>query len=156
MAEALDASYWLTGPAEEDYADDLARILETAQCPVYRAGPGVDDMHLAYAAADAVVFPSTWEGFGLPVIEAAFARRPIAVGAYPVATELWQAGLRWFPADDPQPLRAWLAAPDHDVLARNYAVAAWHFSIEAVVEQLAALVRSPSQEPAHAVSGARV
>jgi glycosyltransferase involved in cell wall biosynthesis len=78
------------------------------------------------------VFPSTWEGFGLPLIESALYRKPVAVGRFPTLDELAAFGFRWFPADDPAPLRAWLERPDRELLERNYAVAHRHFSLEAL------------------------
>ncbi len=89
------------------------------------------DRAAAYSAADAVLFPSSWEGFGMPPIEAAIARRPVVVGPYPVADELRAMGFRWLPADDPGPLRRALAAPASmaDDLGHNHALARAHFSL---------------------------
>ena len=118
MAERLDGVYWLTGPAEEGYGDELERILAGARCPVihrtvHRSGPGpgptVADL---YAAADLVVFPSTWEGFGNPPVEAAIHRRPAVVGHYPVAEELRAIGFAWYGPEDVGRLTRVLADPD--------------------------------------------
>ncbi|HKR49860.1 MAG TPA: hypothetical protein VJT72_09825, partial [Pseudonocardiaceae bacterium] len=71
LAQAVDAVYWLTGPAEDGYGPQLADLLARARCPIRRGLPRGLRMADAYAAADAVVLPSTWEGFGLPLIESA-------------------------------------------------------------------------------------
>jgi glycosyltransferase involved in cell wall biosynthesis len=136
LAEALDAVYWLTGPAEEGYGHQLADLLARARCPVRRGLPGGLGMADAYAAADAVVLPSTWEGFGMPLIESALARRPLAVHGYPVAVEVAQLGFGWFPVDDPAPLAAWLAHPDSALLARNRELAVRHFGPDALATRL--------------------
>ena len=94
----------------------------------------------AYAACDAVVLPSSWEGFGLPLIEAGLHRRPIAVGAFPVARELATFGFRWFDADDSAPLSAFLADPDPELLDRNEVVARTHFGIDALARRLEMLL----------------
>jgi mannosylglucosylglycerate synthase len=136
LAQAVDAVYWLTGPAEEGYGPQLADLLSTAGCPVRRGLPRGLRMADAYAAADAVVLPSTWEGFGLPLIESALAQRPLAVSDYPVAREVARLGFAWFPVDDPAPLAAWFADPDPALLARNRALAKQHFGLEALAGRL--------------------
>jgi glycosyltransferase involved in cell wall biosynthesis len=131
LAEGVGATYWLTGPAEEGYGETLAAVLAAARCPVvHRAAPtSVAD---AYAAADAVAYPSRWEGFGNPLVEAALARRPLAVRPYPVAVELAGLGFEWFPAGDPRALARFLDSPDEGVLDRNRAVAERHFGLDTV------------------------
>jgi glycosyltransferase involved in cell wall biosynthesis len=130
LAEALGATYWLTGPAEEGYGPTLAAVLAAARCPtLHRRAASMAD---AYAACDAVALPSTWEGFGLPLLEAAVHRRPVAVGRYPAAAELAALGLRWFDPDDAEPLRAFLAAPDERLHDHNAAVVGRHLSLAQV------------------------
>jgi mannosylglucosylglycerate synthase len=142
MAEALGADYWLTGPSEDGYGPELERLLAATTCRAHRRVPAGLTMDDAYAACDAVVFPSTWEGFGAPLIEASLHRRPLAVGDYPVAAELARFGFRWFPAADPTPLKAFLDQPDLDLLEANHGTARRHFSMEALTAQLAALLRA--------------
>ena len=118
--------YWLTGPAEDGYERELGQAMATTTLRVVhgRAGCTVD----AYAAADVVAFPSTWEGFGNPVIESVVARRPLAVHWYPVLDEIL-AGVRVFSVDDAGELAAWLRAPDHSLLEANRELARREFSL---------------------------
>ncbi|GAA3052266.1 hypothetical protein GCM10010464_15920 [Pseudonocardia yunnanensis] len=140
LAESLGGTFWLTGPAEDGFADELARLLRRARIPVRRGLPPGADMAAAYAACDAVVLPSSWEGFGLPLIESALHRKPLAVGDFPVAEELAAFGFRWFRAADPEPLRAWLADPDLSLLDHNEAVASKHFGLDALSTRLELLL----------------
>jgi glycosyltransferase involved in cell wall biosynthesis len=139
LTAALGGTYWLLGPAEEGYDATLAQLLASARCPViHRPSPG--SIADAYAAADVVAFPSTWEGFGNPPIEAALHRRPAAVGRYPVADELRAFGFEWFDPDAPDALDAFLRAPDRAVLDHNEALARQSFSQARVVDELRALL----------------
>jgi glycosyltransferase involved in cell wall biosynthesis len=141
LAEQLGATYWLTGPAEEGYGPTLAEVLGAARCRVLHR-PAPTTMADAYAAADAVAFPSRWEGFGNPLVESALHRRPLAVRRYPVAAELAALGFEWFPADDPGPLAAFLAAPDDGLLDRNRALAREHFSRARIAGEVRRLVEA--------------
>jgi glycosyltransferase involved in cell wall biosynthesis len=140
LAEELGAIFWLTGPAEDGYAPELERILSGAKCPIRRGLPGDLDLPDAYAACDVVGFPSTWEGFGNPLIEAAVHRRPLAVGHYPVISEVARFGFRWFDAGDPATLAAWLDDPDLSVLDTNERLARRHFSLASLPHRLAAVL----------------
>ena len=90
----------------------------------------------AYAAADVVVFPSSWEGFGNPVIEAIIARRPVATARYPVLDELVALGLELFPIDDVRPTLGWFREPDDGMLERNLATVHEHFDLRDLPQRL--------------------
>jgi len=119
--------YWLSGPAEDGYGSTLERILERSTVPttVGRAANAID----AYAASTAVVFPSTWEGFGNPTIESIAARRPLAVYRYPVIGEITAYGLRYFDLDDAAAMARFIREPDERVLDTNLRRARANFSI---------------------------
>jgi glycosyltransferase involved in cell wall biosynthesis len=139
LTEALGGVYWLLGPPEDGYEGVLADLLGTTGAPViHRAPPGTMDD--AYAAADLVAFPSTWEGFGNPPVEASLHRRPVAVGNYPVADELRALGFDWFAPDDVTGIRRFLRAPDRNLLDRNAAVARDNLSLDVMARRLHAVL----------------
>jgi glycosyltransferase involved in cell wall biosynthesis len=140
LAEAIGATYWLVGPAEDGYGPTLDRLLGAARTRViHRPSPG--SMPDAYAACDAVAFPSTWEGFGNPPIEAAIHRRPVAVGPYPVGAELRSLGFGWFDPERPEELDAFLDEPDAALHDRNAALARAHFGLDRLGDDLRRLLQ---------------
>jgi mannosylglucosylglycerate synthase len=123
LAERLGAIYWLLGKAEDGFGTDLERLLRQSMTGVRRGlseGATMDD---AYAACDLVVMPSTWEGFGNPVIEAVTHRKPLARYRYPVMEEIESHGFRFFDLDDLDGIEAAMADPDAEYLEKNLAIA---------------------------------
>ncbi|WP_170067900.1 glycosyltransferase family 4 protein [Lentzea guizhouensis] len=121
-----DVRYWLT--------DD-------APCPAAEQLPGVVRGRTRnpadlYAAADLVLLPSTWEGWGLPVCEAAAARKPVVAGPYPVLDEIRALGLT---VVDPADLDGLLAVTDA-VLDANLAAVRRHLDLRALPDVLTGLV----------------
>lgn len=146
LAGDLRATYWLVGPAEDGYDDELAAALAGATGRViHQPSPG--SMADAYAACDAVAFPSTWEGFGNPPIEAAIHRRPVAVGPYPVADELRALGFEWFDPSEPAVLDAFLANPDEVMHDRNASRAGAHFGLDRLRVDIARLLDAAGWGP---------
>ncbi|HWW52856.1 MAG TPA: glycosyltransferase [Acidimicrobiales bacterium] len=142
LAQAVDAVFWLIGPAEEGYDGELARLLAEPRRRGMRVIHGLEAPSVAdaYAAADLVTLPSFWEGFGNPVVESAIHRRPLAIGDYPVSRELSRYGFRWLSADDHDAARRWFADPDEVLLEHNWEVAHRWFSFDALDAALAELL----------------
>jgi glycosyltransferase involved in cell wall biosynthesis len=132
--------YWLTGPAEDGFGAELAKLVANARVPVIegRAHRPED----AYAAADVVVFPSSWEGFGNPVIEATIAGKPIAVAHYPVLDELVDLGLQVMSIDNPASIANFLQAPDSRIADANRACLRAHFDLKDLPSRLHAALAS--------------
>jgi mannosylglucosylglycerate synthase len=142
LAEALGATYWLLGPAEDGYAPELERVLGDARVRVIAGTPPNGDRLAiadAYAACDVVTMPSLWEGFGNPAVESAIYRRPLCVGPYPVADELIAFGFEWFRLSHPEFLAKWLERPDQALLQGNWDVAREHFSLTDLPDTLGLL-----------------
>ena len=143
LAEALDATYWLLGPAEDGYGPELERLVALARCPVVLgATTGGCSIADAYAACDAVALPSLWEGFGNPSVESATYRRPLAIGPYPVANELARLRLPLVRRRRPRALGR-LAGPTRTRASSHTIseVAAEHFNLADLPGRLSAVLR---------------
>jgi glycosyltransferase involved in cell wall biosynthesis len=142
LCAAVGGTYWLLGPAEDGYGPTLDQLVSQARCPVL-LGPPADGCSIAdaYAACDAVLLPSFWEGFGNPSVESATYRRALAIGPYPVATELASFGFRWFGVADPTPFARWLGERDEELLDHNHRVASTNFNLADLPARLAAVLR---------------
>lgn len=84
----------------------------------------LSDAELAayYARADAIVFPSHYEGFGIPVLNALAARRPLYVRRLPVFEELWESQHR-------NPNIHFYETTD-DLIRRLRVIASWDDAVE--------------------------
>jgi glycosyltransferase involved in cell wall biosynthesis len=109
LAASLDAVLWLLGPPEDGYDATLRQLVAKSSARVVSGRPEGLDIHDAYAACDLVVMPSTWEGFGNPVLESVTHRRPLAVYPYPVLEEIMAFGFRFFGLDDVEAIATFLA-----------------------------------------------
>ncbi|MBA2607491.1 MAG: glycosyltransferase family 4 protein [Actinobacteria bacterium] len=133
LAEQLGATFWMAGPAEEEYGPTLDALLADANVPVVRGMPDGIDIADAYEACDVVAFPSKWEGFGNPTIESAVHRKPLVVGHYPVLDELRDFGFHWYDRSD-------LLLDDYAALEHNAEIAERYFDLRDLPSRLRRVV----------------
>ena len=92
--------------------DEIAAAASALSPRIHMLGHvAATDLGALFAAAELVVFPSLYEGFGLPVLEAQRARVPVAVSTTSALPEVAGAGALLI---DPDDIDAWidvLAAP---------------------------------------------
>jgi glycosyltransferase involved in cell wall biosynthesis len=97
-----------------------------------------DDLQVAYAGARAFCFPSLWEGFGMPVLEAMAHGTPVVTSSGTSMAEFTEgAGLLVDPRDREALTGAILDAtgPRHDELAASASVRARDYSWARAAEQ---------------------
>ncbi|HSY16203.1 MAG TPA: glycosyltransferase family 1 protein [Jatrophihabitantaceae bacterium] len=89
---------------------ELSRIAELdATGRVSRIGMDDGNLPSMYAGAVAFVFPSRYEGFGLPIVEAFAAGCPVVLADTPCSVEVGGESAQFFPADDDERLAEILA-----------------------------------------------
>ena len=142
LAEQLGGIFWLLGAAEDGFADDLDRILRSAMTGVRRGLPEGATIDDAYAGSDLVVMPSTWEGFGNPVIEAVTHRKPLARYPYPVMAEIESHGFHFFDLDDLEGIEAAMSDPFAEFLDKNLVIARTNFDLSLLPGRLAPVLAS--------------
>ena len=142
LAERLGGIFWLLGQAEDGYGPSLERLINLSMTGVRRALPVGATMDDAYAGCDLVVMPSTWEGFGNPVIEAVTHRKPLARYPYPVIEEIEAHGFQFFDLEDIDGIRAAMNDPFAEFLDKNAAIAKANYDLSLLPARLAALLAS--------------
>lgn len=146
LASSLGAVLWLLGPSEDGYGPQLDQLLSNTNVKVRRGLTEGQSVHDAYAACDLVVVPSTWEGFGNPVLESVTHSRPLAVYPYPVLQEIESFGFEFFHLDDVTHIREHLRKPDQGLLERNLLIAREHFNVTMLPSRLAQLLNPDENE----------
>lgn len=91
--------YYLTGgdPGDLDYNSEAGSFLSSLRAGLITGR--TQHQAEAYAAADIVLMTSDWEGWGMPVLEAAAARKPCVAHPYPVLREIESMGVKIYPLD---------------------------------------------------------
>ncbi len=148
LARELGATLWLLGPTEDGFDDELSALLAGWKVRVLR-GLGDATIHDAYAACDLVVIPSTWEGFGNPVLESVTHQRPLALNWYPVAREIASYGFHFFGLDDIDDIVDFLERPNVETLTRNLEIARLNFNVLDLPVRLAAILEEFEKPPLH-------
>ena len=128
------------GIADRDAAEQLRA---SPRCRLL--GPvGVEDLEALYRAAEALVFPSLYEGFGLPVLEAMHRDLPVVASATSSLPEVGgDAAVYVEDPFDPEALAAAVqrAMSDHDRLSRLGRARAAQFTWERTAAGVAAVIR---------------
>ncbi len=103
-------------------------------------GLSLQELAILYQLADIFIYPSLYEGFGIPIIEAMFSKTPVITnkkGVFPEAAGPYAYYLE--EPENPDEIRQMIAAvyanPDHERLLKSYRYAQEKFSDKTIAEQ---------------------
>ena len=136
-------------PRQQAALEEIARENGTTDALHLLGRPDPAELQRLYRAADALVFPSRYEGFGLPPLEAMAAGCPVITTDVPVVNESVRDGENGLlaPYNDPAGLAACILRllDDHALrdrlVAGGYTTLTERFNGEVLVEQVIALYR---------------
>ncbi|WP_426164936.1 glycosyltransferase family 4 protein [Sandarakinorhabdus sp. DWP1-3-1] len=144
VAALPELSLGIVGPA---LAPDELALLEARLPGRYRSFAGIsnDELRRLYGQAHALLFPSDYEGFGLPLLEAMACGCPVVAAHQSCLPEVGGDAVIWAReqrADDYAAALAWLSDSD----ARRNAITAGHaraaaFTWDSTVDQTVAVYR---------------
>jgi glycosyltransferase involved in cell wall biosynthesis len=137
--------------AEWPRLERLARELRVGDDVVHLGFLPYPETRRVYAGAAAVLFPSRYEGFGIPVLEAAVEfRKKVLTSRLPVFDELGVPPERQIDFENPEALLAALRLPGPTTLARRPST--WE---ECAARTIAVLREVADRPDAHAAGGQR-
>jgi glycosyltransferase involved in cell wall biosynthesis len=136
-------------PRQQAALEEIARANGTAEALHLLGRPDPAELQRLYRAADALVFPSRYEGFGLPPLEAMAAGCPVITTDVPVVNESVRDGENGLlaPYNDPAGLAACILRLLDDralrdrLVAGGYTTLSERFNGDVLVEQVIALYR---------------
>lgn len=128
-----DASFIFVGhsPRQRAALEEIARANGTADALHILGRPDPAELQRLYLAVDALVFPSRYEGFGLPPLEAMAAGCPVIATDVPVVNESVRDGENGLlaPYDDPAGLAAAILRLLDDPALRARLIAGGHATL---------------------------
>jgi glycosyltransferase involved in cell wall biosynthesis len=89
VLQSLDATLWIVGKGDAAKAKELLSSLGISSKAVFFGSVDNHKLQLLYKLCDIYVSPSKLEGFGLSILEAMAARKPVITSRVGVLTELF-------------------------------------------------------------------
>ncbi len=156
----LDRPLILAGNDRGDRASLERLIAKLSLGDLVRILAGLDDRQIAalYHRCTVFAFPSRYEGFGIPLIEAMVAGKPVAASDTAVFREVAGGAALFFPLDDIAATArtietAWSDRTERDRLVAAGAERFQAFDFDLLADRLVAIYRSIASSRASAAAG---
>jgi len=129
---------------EKQRLQRLIHALKLSENVTFLSGVSDFDLIRLYGAARLFIFPSTYEGFGIPILEAMASRCPMILSNIPVFREIAQDSALYFDFDDPEDIasaieRGMYSADDQKARVAVGCCRVQKFTFKSLAEQMKSL-----------------